>query len=171
MFQSIRQNAQIYVLHKGDEPYLELGYVTGVSVPRPKYTVPATFNNQEMVVDVSANVNGQNVSYKNLPANVDIADSFLNTTNVVVSMSRDAMNAEINNLKQKSVDILNSMDNHKKLVESYEKIILDLNPEFADKQKQQDEIKELKQQMSDLIKSVSALIGSRGLGEKQIKGD
>ena len=171
MFQSIRQNAQIYVLHKGDNPYMELGYVTGVSVPRPKYTVPATFNNQEMVVDITANINGQNVSYKNLPANVDIADSFHNTTTVVVSMSKDAINAEINNLKQKSIDVLNSVDIHKRLIDSYDKIILDLNPEFADKQKQQDEINELKQQMSDLIKSVSALIGSGNLREKQEKGD
>ena len=171
MFQSIRQNAQIYVLHKGDNPYMEFGYVTGVSVPRPKYTVPATFNNQEMVVDITANINGQNVSYKNLPANVDIADSFHNTTTVVVSMSKDAINAEINNLKQKSIDVLNSVDIHKRLIDSYDKIILDLNPEFADKQKQQDEINELKQQMSDLIKSVSALIGSGNLREKQEKGD
>ena len=150
---------------------MELGYVTGVSVPRPKYTVPATFNNQEMVVDITANINGQNVSYKNLPANVDIADSFHNTTTVVVSMSKDAINAEINNLKQKSIDVLNSVDIHKRLIDSYDKIILDLNPEFADKQKQQDEINELKQQMSDLIKSVSALIGSGNLREKQEKGD
>lgn len=159
MFQSLRQNAQIYVFHKDDNPYIELGYVTGVSAPRPKFNMPTTFGTQqEMVVDLSANINGQNVTYKNIPATADIADSFLDTKTVVVATSRDAMNAEISNLKQKSVDVINSVERHKQLVSSYDKIILELNPEYAEKQKQHDEINELKSQISELSNLVKTLM-------------
>ena len=159
MFQSLRQNAQIYVFHKDDNPYIELGYVTGVSAPRPKFNMPTTFGTtQETVVDLSANINGQNFTYKNIQATADIADLFLDTKTVVVATSRDAMNAEISNLKQKSVDVINSVERHKQLVSSYDKIILELNPEYAEKQKQHDEINELKLQISELSNMVKTLM-------------
>ena len=68
MFQSLRQNSQIYIFHK-DKPFLEIGQITNVTPPKPKYPVPPTFGQaQEMVVDITAKVNDLFVNYTGLPA-------------------------------------------------------------------------------------------------------
>lgn len=156
MFQSLRPNNQIFVLHK-DKPLLEIGSVVSVSMPTPKYPVPQVFGQpQEMVVDIVAKINNQDVTYQKLPANLDIAD--FGTTGIVVSDNKLAMNSEIMSLKQKSVDVLHSIDFHQKLIVNCDQMLSELNPEFAEKQQQQAEINELKTQVNDLSKNIANLM-------------
>ena len=106
MFQNLRTNAQLFILHKEAAPYIEYGSVVSVSAPRSKYpSVPpiGQFPQMEMVVDVTVNVNGQQSNLQGLPAGADIAD-FGQNGNIVVACSRDAMNNEISTMKQKSAD-------------------------------------------------------------------
>lgn len=161
MFQSVRPNSQIFILHRSDTPSIELGTVTNQPMPRPKYQLPTTFGQpQEMVVDLVVKINDRTVNYNSLPAQSDIADSSSNGENLVISDSRDAMNAEILNLKQKSTDIINSVEFHKGLLEQYDKIIAQLNPEFAEKQEQKQELDTLRAQMAEMSRSISALMES-----------
>lgn len=158
MFQSLRQNSQVYIFHKNNTPSLEIGTVTNIPVAKPKYAVPPTFGQaQEMVVDLTVKVNNQIVNYNGLPANLDIADSFSNGESIVITDSREAMNAEILSYKQKSVDTINSIDFHKKVIAGCDDILNSLNPEYAEKKQQQDEISTLKTQMSEVSTSLAAL--------------
>ena len=102
MFQGLRTGGLFYVLEKGDELKLKIGHVVSVSNPQPKYnqisTMP-TYNNQpEMVVDVKVKVGDENVDFKQLNANMNIA----NSGNVVVSDSKEAMSAEVEGLLRTS---------------------------------------------------------------------
>lgn len=161
MFQSVRPNSQIYIFHKGDIPKIEIGYVTNQPIPRPKYQLPPTFGQpHEMVVDLIVKVNDQTLNYNNLPAALDVADSFSNGENIVISDSKEAMNAEIVNLKQKSIDIINSKSYHEELISKYEKLLSEINPEFAEKQEQKMEIDVLKSQMAEMSKSIASLMES-----------
>jgi hypothetical protein len=156
MFQSLRPNNQIFVLHK-DKSLLEVGSVVSVSMPTPKYPVPQVFGQpQEMVVDVVAKVNNQDVTYQKLPANLDIAD--FGNNGIVIADNKLAMNSEIMSLKQKSVDALNNVNFHQQMIANCDKMLSDLNPEFAEKQQQQAEINELKTQVHDLTKGMSELM-------------
>lgn len=158
MFQSLRQNSQIYVFHKGNTPSLDIGQITNIPVAKPKYAVPVSFGQtQEMVVDLVVQLGNQVVNYTGLPAQLDIADSFSNGETVVVSDSREAMNAEILSFKQKSIDTINSIETHKSIVTKCEEILNSLNPEYAEKKQQQGEIQNLKSQMSDMSKSLATL--------------
>lgn len=159
MFQSVRPNSPIYILHKGDTRRLEIAYVTNQPIPKPKYQVPSTFNQtQEMVVDITTKINGQTINYTGLPANSDIADTCCNGESIVVADSREAMNAELISLKQKSLDTINSIDYHKSLIEDYERILSDLNPEFAEKKAQRDEIDNIKTQVNEMSRSIEELM-------------
>jgi predicted RNase H-like nuclease (RuvC/YqgF family) len=156
MFQSLRPNNQIFVLHK-DKSLLEVGSVVSVSMPTPKYPVPQVFGQpQEMVVDVVAKVNNQDITYQKLPANLDIAD--FGNNGIVIADNKLAMNSEIMSLKQKSVDALNNVNFHQQMIANCDKMLSDLNPEFAEKQQQQAEINELKTQVHDLTKGMSELM-------------
>ena len=164
MFQSVRPNSQIFVLHKNDKPYLETGIVSGQPIIKPKYQIPNAFGKpQEMIVDVTVKVNGQDLTYSNLPAQLDISDSYSNGENIVVSDNREAMNSEILSLKQKSTDIINSKEYNENLIVCYDKILSDLNPEFAEKQAQKEEIEILKSQMSDMSKNIEELMSANRL--------
>jgi hypothetical protein len=159
MFQSVRPNSPIYVLHKGDNPRLETGYVANQPIPKPKYQMPHTFGQpQEMIVDLVIKLNDSSINLNSIPANLDIADSYSNGESIVISDSREAMNSEIISLKHKSVDLLNSMDYHKSLIQSYDKLLSDFNPEMAEKQAQQQEIAGLRNQIDELSKSMALLV-------------
>jgi hypothetical protein len=159
MFQSVRPNSPIYVLHKGDNVRLETGYVVNQPIPKPKYQIPHPFGQtQEMIVDLVVKLNDVTVNYNSLPAQADISDSYSNGENIVISDSRDAMNAEIMSIKQKSLDIINSVDYHKAMISQYDKLLLDFNPEVAEKQAQQQEIASLKSQIDQMNKNMALLI-------------
>lgn len=68
------------------------------------------------------------------------------------------MNAEITAMKQKSSDILSSIDYHRGVIESCDKLLIQLNPEYAEKQRQQEEITLLKSQMGELARNMNALM-------------
>lgn len=171
MFQSLRINSQFFILHKDNKPHIEVGSVVSVSQPVPKFIVPQNFGQpQEMVVDVVVSVNGQNITYSRLPANQDVAD-FGNNGYVVVAASRDAMNMEVTSLKQKSVDAINSTDYHRNVINECDVILQQLNPEYAEKQKQQSEIDSLKTQMSNMSKEVSDLVALNKELLEKLKAD
>lgn len=160
MFQSLRANNQLYILHKESKPYLETGVVSGVSAPRPKYPASLPIGQlpqMEMVVDVSVNINGQHTSFQGLPAGADIAD-FGQSGNIVISTSRDAMNNEVSAMRKRSEEIIASADFHKEVMSSCDGILSALNPEFAEKQRQEKEILALKEQMGTMSKDMSDLM-------------
>ena len=159
MFQSVRPNSQIYIFHRGDTPRMEIGYVVNQPIPRPKYQLPVAFGQQqETVVDLVVKTNDQTYNYNNLPAQQDVADSVSNGESLIVSDSRDAISSEIINLKQKSLDIANSRDYHLSMVEKYDKVLLEIHPELAEKQEQKQEMDTLKKQMDEMSRSIAALM-------------
>ena len=113
---------------------------------------------QEMIVDLVIKLNDASINLASIPANLDIADSYSNGESIVISDSREAMNSEIISLKQKSLDLLNSVEYHKSLIASYDKILSDFNPEMAEKQAQQQEIAGLRNQIDELSKSMALLV-------------
>ena len=80
------------------------------------------------------------------------------------------MNAEILNFKQKSVDIVNSIDRHNSIIEQCDVILHDLNPEFAEKEKQKIEIDNLKSQMTIMAQNMQELMETNKKLIEQLKG-
>lgn len=155
MFQSLRINSPFYILTKGVNPRLDIGLVTDITAPRIKFQqIPQGLGTQpEYVVDVTVTVNGATQQYQRLPANKEIADFGDSFGNIVVSMNRDAMNNEIATLKNRSTDHINRIDEEKQKIIAYETILQQLNPEYAEKQKQDAEIMNLKNQMATITQS------------------
>ncbi len=145
-FQNLRNSNQLFILHKDSIPTLEIGKVTNVSIPVPKYGTQGIYN-QEMIVDITADINGTSTSFQKLPAIGDIAD-FGN--NVVVSCNKEAMNSEITSMKQRSMDIINSIETHQNIIKGCDEILQQLNPEIVEKQRQEQENKALREEINSL---------------------
>lgn len=144
-FQNLRSNNQVYILHKDSNIYLEVGKVVSVSVPTPKFSPGSMYN--DMTIDVQVDVNGSTMNFQKLPANADIAD-FGN--NIIVACTRDIMSNEVMAMKQKSQDIIDSIEMHQNIVSKCEEVLLQLNPEIAEKQKQEAENKALREEINQL---------------------
>lgn len=158
MFSNLRTNSQLYILHRDSTPYVEIGQVVSVSQPRPRYQTNNFIAPQEQVVDVVVGVNGNNITLQNLPANLDVADQGTINGSLFISTSRDAMNTEINSMRQKSLDIINSIEHHKKVIQDCELLLQRLNPEFAEQKQQKQEIDMLKTQVSEMMNGMKELM-------------
>lgn len=173
MFQSLRNNQQFYILTKGATPRLDIGVVTAVSAPQMKFpSIPQGLGSQpEYVVDVTVTVNGATQQYQRLPANKEIADFGDGFGNIVVSTSRDAMNNEIATLRNRSEDHIKRVDEEKQKIIAYESILQQLNPEYAEKQKQEAEIMSLKNQVAAMAQSNANLEQMMSQLLSELKGD
>ena len=144
-FQNLRNNHQVYILHKDTPPTLEIGKIINVSAPISKYGNVSMYN--DLVLDMQVDIDGKATSFQKLPANSEIAD-FGN--NIVVACNKGAMNNEVSSMKQRSMDIINSIEEHQSIIQGCEKILQVLNPEIAEKQKQEQENKALREEISSL---------------------
>lgn len=151
MFQSARVNQTIYILYKEAVPRIEIGTITQVTQPVYKYPAMGVQygQQQEQVVDIFANVGGAQRQFQQLPANKESAN-FVSGGTVFVTVSRDAMNAEIGTLRNESVGIINRVEEERQKIVKYDEILMQLNPEVAEKQRQEQEIATLKGQMASM---------------------
>lgn len=168
MFGQLRINNPLFVLNKQGSPSLEIGTVVSVTAPMPQLSSigqPTMYT-----VDVTARINDQNITYQKLPANTDVAD-FAGNGNVVIACSRESMNSELQAMRQRSVDVVKSVDYHNGMIKAIDKIIQDLNPEEAEKLALQKEVTDLKGQMFQMSQSVNALLEQNKQLMEQIKND
>lgn len=158
MFSNLRTGSQLYILHKDATPYIEVGQVVSVSQPMPRYQVNNFMQPQELVVDVVVSVNGNNITLQKLPANLDVADQGTANGALFISTTKESMNTEVVSLRQKSQDILSSIDYHKKVIQDCELLLQRLNPEFAEQKQQKQEIDNLKMQMTEMMNNMKELM-------------
>ena len=171
MFQSLRINQQFYILTKGANPRLDIGMVTAVTAPQMKFpAMPQGLGQPEYVVDVTVLVNGATQQYQKLPANKEIADFGDGYGNIVVSTSKEAMNNEIATLKSRSEDHIKRVEEEKQKILIYESILQQLNPEYAERQKQDIEIANLKNQIAAITQTNSNLEQMMNQLLSEIKG-
>lgn len=165
MFQGLRSNSLFYILEKGDDLNLKIGHVVSVSNPQPKYnqfTSPNYGNQPEMVVDVKVKIGEENIEFKQLNANMNIA----NSGNVVVSDSKEAMSAEVEGLLRSSKQIIESVPYHEKVIESCDTMLRELNPQFAKEKEQEEKIGMLEEKMVGIEGTLNDMMGmlSKALG-------
>ena len=138
MFSTLRQNSPIYVLDKKDSPVLKKGIIETVS---PQRSRTGSFYGQpmDMIVDIRVNIDGTSQEFKNIPANLSIA----NDGNIVISESKEAMSTEVDSMLSISKQILESVNYHQEVIEKCEQILKDLNPQFAKDKLQEEKINSL----------------------------
>lgn len=155
MFSSLRQNSTIYILHRNLP--VRAYPVTVLSVtPVQKFGMGQFGQPQIMEVNLTTiSANGETRNFEKLPASENVATFF--SENITICTSRDAVNAEIESMKRKSTDILNSFDYHKQVISSCEDAFAFVNPEIEEKREQENLIKTLSERLATLSKQVEQL--------------
>lgn len=152
MFSALRQSGTVYILTKGDTPALKTGVVQSVSSPVTKFgtqLMPGQFQ-QDTVIDLTVKVGDELLTFKQLPSASVIASS----GNMVVSESRDAMVAEVENMMRTSKEVLESVDYHRNALEACESIMCTLNPRLAEEKEQREKIETLERKLGGIEDTV-----------------
>ena len=157
MFQGLRQGGIFYVLEKGEDMSLKIGQVVSVSNPQPKNNqfgaMPTYGAPQELFVDVKVKIGEEISEFKQLNANMNIA----NSGNLVVSDSKDAMSAEVEGLLRNSKQIIESVPYHEKLLVACDAMLRELNPQFAKEKEQEEKIGTLETKMTSMESSLDEI--------------
>ena len=162
MFSGLRQAGLFYILEKGEELKLRIGQVISVSNPQPKYGQYSYGSQPEMTVDVRVKVDEETLEFKQLNANASIA----NSGSVIVSDSKEAMNAEVEGLLRTSKGVLDNVSYHEKVLTSCDAILRELNPSFKKEKEQEekmsmleDEVIGIKDTLGEMMNMLSSALG------------
>jgi len=152
MFSSLSQNSILYVWDFKNSPKILSGPIERVSIPRPKYT---TFNpTMEMLVDITATINGERREFKDVP-NTSVADFGDNA--FVLAENKETLNSYINAKYQNAKAMIENAKKQEAMLKMYEDSLEELNPSIkADKEKDK-VISDLKDEMKELKDMIAAL--------------
>lgn len=151
MFSNLRQGSLFYILQKGEKPELKIGQVISVTNPVPRYNnsyAPINQLNHDMIMDVTVKVGDKEMNFKQLPCSQSI--STFETEGIIVSESRDAMNAEVEAMLRTSQQIIDNIPFHESVVASCDSILRELNPRFAKEKEQEEKIDTLEKEICSI---------------------
>lgn len=157
MFQNLRTGTPLYVLDK-NTPQVVIYEVVKVT---PHQKVDTTLQTvwppkASNVVDIIVKNETQNVTFKDVPAELSVAD--YGETGVVMSESRDAILAEIENFREASLRGLNDVPRLKKNVESCDSMIQLLNPKAKEEAERAKEFSTIKEEVAEIKKLMESLL-------------
>lgn len=136
----LQQGSPLYILERGNTPVLKLGKCVKVQSNFSNYLPNST-------VDLSVQIDNDTVEFKQLPSSLGIA-TYSGTT--VISDSKDMMSQEVEGMIRTSKQILESIPTHEATVEEGEKILKQLNPEYAQQKEQEEKINNLETKMGTM---------------------
>lgn len=149
MFGGLRQGGLLYLLSKdANGAELRIGTIESVSNPQPKYGQGqiSMYGQAEMCVDVKVKCNEEVYELKQLPTSLGITSN----NGLVVSDSKEAMSAEVEAMQRTSRQILDSIAYHESVVEQCDRMLRELNPQFAKEKEQEEKIGVLESKMSNI---------------------
>ena len=155
MFSALKQGGRVYILNKGEDFSLSIGHVEEFTVhPKNEHgRFPAFAIPQEMVVDVKVRIGQDVAEFKDLNANMNIA----NSGELVVSDSQEAMSVEVEGLLRNSQQAIDSMPYHDKVVKACVPILRELNPQFAKEKEQEEKIGALEERMVNIDEKLTMM--------------
>lgn len=152
MFSNLSRGSVLYGMDIKDGIKMFTATVDTVSIPRAKY-VQNTFGQlPEMVLDITASVNGERKEYREVPANNVVADFGPDT--FVLSDSKDSLTNYVRSQLQRSREIVGSADKHKALIPQYEKVLNELNPAAVS----ETAVKELRGQVENMQSQMGEIL-------------
>lgn len=167
-FQNLRQGSQVFILHKGLNPFYEEGTVESI----PSMQTMSYYPSLPMLpMDLSVRVGEKVIPYQHIPPTAESAKvtSQLSGEEVCVACSKEAVSSEVEMLIRQSVDTINSVEAHKQRIETCKNLLNQLNPEKLKEAQQTQEIESLKGQLADMKNMVERLLKEKNVSSLQPK--
>lgn len=171
-FRNLKTGSTLYIFHKDNSPKLEVGVLTAdpeIKQKTQQNPQQAMFPNYipqqaEQVVNLTVRIGERIVPVQGLTPSAVIQDC---GNNIFVSCSRDAINTEVVSHKQTSDLALDEelLAVHRIISNNCKGIMAQLNPEIAERERIEQENKELRDEIKTINGKIDSLIErfSKGL--------
>ena len=159
MFQGISQGAALYILYK-NEPRMEKGRVISVNTHLPQFNPAqpqAMFSG--MVTDLNVAVGSETVNLAGLPATASVAN--FPDKGMYVSENEGMVISELTAMRDNSQRVVDSYDAHKALRDKCDALLLSLNPEKQKEMQNAKDVAELKGELAEMKRMLSAVLGTK----------
>lgn len=159
MFQGLQQGATLYILYK-NEPRIEKGRVISLNTHMPQFNPSqpqAMFSG--MVTDLTVAVGSDTIPFAGLPATASVAN--FPDKGMFVSEDQSMVINEITAMRDNSQRVVDSYDAHKSLRDKCESLLLSLNPDKQKEIQNAKDVAELKGQLEEMKKMLSAVLGTK----------
>lgn len=169
MFANLRQGSQLYVFHKcASTPYIESGSVETTSNVMMGY-----YPSMPVPINISVKVGDKTAPYQNLPPNAEVADVTNNTTGetITIACTKEALNAEIQSARQKSIESINSVPYHQQRIKALDALYQQFNPEQAEKAQREQELRTMREDMVAMRKQMEEQAEINKMLLAQLKGE
>ena len=152
MFQNLSKGSVLYGLETKDDMKYFTAPVEHVTMPFPKYKNSTFGQLPEMVVDITATVDGERREYKQIPSNSAIADFGPNT--FILADSKDSLANYIRSLRQTSQGIVDSAPKHEAKIPKYDKVLAEIEPGSVN----ESAVKELNSKVNSLESQMAEML-------------
>ena len=159
MFQGLSQGATLYILYK-NEPRMERGRVISANTHIPQFNPAqpqAMFGG--MVTDLTVAVGNETIPFAGLPATASVAN--FPDKGMFVSEDQGMVVNEVTAMRDNSQRIVDSYDAHKALRDKCEALLLSLDPERQKEVQSAKEMADLKGELAEMKRMLSAFLGSK----------
>ena len=159
MFQGMSQGTTLYILYKND-PRVEKGRIVSVNTHIPQFNPSqpqAMFGG--MVTDLTVAVGSETIPFAGLPATASVAN--FPDKGIFVSEDQGLVINELTSMRDNSQRIVDSYDAHKALRDKCDALLLSLNPEKQKEMQNAKEMADLKGELAEMRKMLSAFIGTK----------
>lgn len=153
------QGTTLYVLYK-NEPRMEKGRVVSVNTHLPQFNPSqpqAMFGG--MVTDLTVAVGSDTIPFAGLPATASVAN--FPDKGIFVSEDQGLVVNELTSMRDNSQRIVDSYDAHKALRDKCDALLLSLNPERQKEMRNEKEMAELKGELAEMRRMLSAVLGTK----------
>lgn len=143
MFQNLKKGSSVYILDTRNVPRFYTAAIKEVGMPYYPQPTPGQltpFNQQYINITIEGN------DPWGVPANLDVVSK----DGLTVSMTREGLMPTVTAGKQECMDVINSYEKQKSNLAAYEQILNDLDPSYAKAKAQDEEIKRLNGELSEI---------------------
>ena len=152
MFQNLRQGSQVYLMYTSQaELRVEIGTVESTNAQMlGMYQLP------NYPLEIAVRLGQRVIPYRGVNGSAESAIAQEQTTGekVIIACSKDAINNEIAKLKQEAINHFNMNEFYSKRSLSCDNIHMQVNPEEVEKAQQQQEMKNMREELSDMHKKL-----------------
>lgn len=153
------QGTTLYILYKND-PRLEKGRIVSVNTHLPQFNPSqpqAMFGG--MVTDLTVAVGSETIPFAGLPATASVAN--FPDKGIFVSEDQGLVINELTSMRDNSQRIVDSYDAHKALRDKCDSLLLSLNPEKQKEMQNAKEMADLKGELAEMKRMLSAFLGTK----------
>ena len=155
LFKDVKRNYSVYILDR-ENLEVKVGKVTENTLPHLEpMSMPSSIgmsSSPQMVVDLSIEVDGKSATYT-IPDSLSITY----TKNIAISTDREGLIPEVEAMKNKAEEILNSVEKQKEIVKKSTALLSELNPTFKKERETEERFSQIEGSVNDIKSTIGNL--------------